>query len=322
MTLDVTTIILTFNEELHIRRCLENVCPFSKKVYVIDSPSTDHTADICREFENVEVVVHKYPGNQAAQFNWALDNVVIDTEWILRVDADEYLLPELVEELEQKLPNMPRDVTGIELKRRHIFMGKWMKHGIYPVIMMRMCRTGYGRYADRLMDEHMVINNGRCIMLNNDFCDHSLINISDYCRKHLDYAQREAAVVLDEMYGLSSDNIVKGMSDLRSDESLGKQAEDKHKSKSKYNELPLFWRSFAYFLFRYFIKGGFIDGKEGFIFAFIQGWWFRTMVDVKLLEARKAMETENMKLDNNFILAKADKGKLKQYIKTNWNINL
>lgn len=322
MTLDVTTIILTYNEELHIRRCLENVCPFSKKVYVIDSPSTDHTADICREFENVEVVVHKYPGNQAAQFNWALDNVVIDTEWILRVDADEYLLPELVEELEQKLPNMPRDVTGIELKRRHIFMGKWMKHGIYPVIMMRMCRTGYGRYADRLMDEHMVINNGRCIMLNNDFCDHSLINISDYCRKHLDYAQREATVVLDEMYGLSSDNMVKGMSDLHADESLGKQAEEKHKSKSKYNQLPLFWRSFAYFLFRYFIKGGFMDGKEGFIFAFIQGWWFRTMVDVKLLEARKAMETENMKLDNNSILAKADKGKLKQYIKTNWNINL
>lgn len=322
MTLDVTTIILTYNEELHIRRCLENVCPFSKKVYVIDSPSTDHTADICREFENVEVVVHKYPGNQAAQFNWALDNVVIDTEWILRVDADEYLLPELVEELEQKLPELPSDVTGIELKRRHIFMGKWMKHGIYPVIMMRMCRTGYGRYADRLMDEHMVINNGRCIMLNNDFCDHSLINISDYCRKHLDYAQREAAVVLDEMYGLSSDNIVKGMSDLRADESLGKQAEEKHKSKSKYNQLPLFWRSFAYFLFRYFIKGGFMDGKEGFIFAFIQGWWFRTMVDVKLLEARKAMETENLKLDNNSILAKADKGKLKQYIKTNWNINL
>lgn len=322
MTLDVTTIILTYNEELHIRRCLENVCPFSKKVYVIDSPSTDHTADICREFENVEVVVHKYSGNQAAQFNWALDNVVIDTEWILRVDADEYLLPELVEELEQKLPELPSDVTGIELKRRHIFMGKWMKHGIYPVIMMRMCRTGYGRYADRLMDEHMVLNNGRCIMLNNDFCDHSLINISDYCRKHLDYAQREAAVVLDEMYGLSSDNIVKGMSDLRADESLGKQAEEKHKSKSKYNQLPLFWRSFAYFLFRYFIKGGFMDGKEGFIFAFIQGWWFRTMVDVKLLEARKAMETENMKLDNNSILAKADKGKLKQYIKTNWNINL
>ena len=322
MTLDVTTIILTYNEELHIRRCLENVCPFSKKVYVIDSPSTDHTVDICREFDNVEVVVHKYPGNQAAQFNWALDNVAIDTEWILRVDADEYLLPELVEELEQKLPDMPKDITGIELKRRHIFMGKWMRHGIYPVIMMRMCRTGHGRYADRLMDEHMVLNSGRSIVLDNDFCDHSLINVSDYCRKHLDYAQREAAVVLDETYGLSSDNVQRGMGDVRKDEALGRQAEGKHKKKNRYNGLPLFWRSFAYFLFRYILKGGFMDGKEGFVFAFIQGWWFRTMVDVKLLEARKAMEAESIKLANNTILAKADKEKLKNYIKTNWNISL
>ena len=83
MKLDITAIILTYNEELHIRRCLENVCPIVKKVFVIDSPSTDNTVAICNEFDNVEVVVHKYPGNQAEQFNWALDNVKIDTEWIL-----------------------------------------------------------------------------------------------------------------------------------------------------------------------------------------------------------------------------------------------
>ena len=187
---------------------------------------------------------------------------------------------------------------------------------------MRMCRTGHGRYADRLMDEHMVLNSGRSIVLDNDFCDHSLINVSDYCRKHLDYAQSEAAVVLDETYGLSADNVQRGMSDVREDESLGHQAEAKHKKKNRYNELPLFWRSFAYFLFRYILKGGFMDGKEGFVFAFIQGWWFRTMVDVKLLEARKAMEAENLRLENNTILAQADKEKLKNYIKTNWNISL
>lgn len=322
MTLDVTTIILTYNEELHIRRCLENVCPFSKKVYVIDSPSTDHTVDICKEFENVEVVVHKFPGNQAAQYNWALDNLKIDTEWIFRIDADEYLLPELVEELQQKLPTLPKDITGIELKRRHIFMGKWMRHGIYPVIMMRMCRTGYGRYADRLMDEHMVLNSGRSIVLDNDFCDHSLINVSDYCRKHLDYAQREAAVVLDEMYSLSTENVVRGMSDLRVDESLGKQAEEKHKKKNKYNSLPLFWRSFAYFIYRYFIKGGFLDGKEGFVFTFIQGWWFRAMVDVKILEVYKYMKSVDEKFVNNSALVEDSQDRLKQYIKDNWNIHL
>ena len=317
--LDLTTIILTYNEELHIRRCLENVCPISKKVYVIDSPSTDSTVDICKEFPNVEVVVHKYPGNQAAQYNWAIDNIQIDTEWTLRIDADEYLLPELVKEIENKLPSLPKEITGIEFKRRHIFMGKWVKHGIYPVVMMRMCRTGCGRYADRIMDEHMVLTQGKSVVFENDFCDHSLINVSDYCRKHLDYAQREAAVVLDETYGLSKDDIVKGMSDLREDESLGKEAEKKHKKKNKYNSLPLFWRSFAYFIFRYVLKGGFLDGKEGFVFAFIQGWWFRTMVDVKILEAKKSLEQKGYSIKS---LSADGKKDLKKYIKENWNISL
>lgn len=298
--LDLTTIILTYNEELHIRRCLENVCPFSKKVIVVDSPSTDGTVEICKEFPNVEVVVHKYPGNQAEQFNWAIDNLQIDTEWILRIDADEYLLPELVQELQEKLPSMPEDVTGIELKRRHIFMGKWVKHGIYPVIMMRMFRTGYGRYDARLMDEHIALKEGRSIVLENDFCDHSLINISEYCKKHLNYAEREACEILDETYGLSShiDNSL----------SLGAQAEEKHKKKGTYNKLPLFWRSFAYFCYRYILKGGFLDGKEGFLFAFIQGWWYRTMVDAKVLECKKACGE--------------DKEAIKKYIKENWKITI
>lgn len=317
--LDLTTIILTYNEELHIRRCLENVCPISKKVYVIDSPSTDSTVNICKEFPNVEVVVHKYPGNQAAQYNWAIDNINIDTEWTLRIDADEYLLPELVKEIENKLPSLPKEITGIEFKRRHIFMGKWVKHGIYPVIMMRMCRTGCGRYADRIMDEHMVLTQGKSVVFENDFCDHSLINVSDYCRKHLDYAQREAAVVLDETYGLSKEDIVKGMSDLREDESLGKSAEEKHKKKNKYNSLPLFWRSFAYFVFRYIFKCGFLDGKEGFVFAFIQGWWFRTMVDVKILEAHKSLQKNGYSIKS---LSADGKKDLKKYIKENWNISL
>lgn len=318
--LDVTTIILTYNEELHIRRCLENVCPFSKKVYVIDSPSTDSTVEICNEFENVEVVVHKYPGNQATQYNWAIDNLKIDTEWTMRIDADEYYLPELVEEMQQKVPSLPKDVTGIEFKRKHIFMGKWVKHGIYPVIMMRMCRTGCGRYADRLMDEHMVLNQGRSIVMDNDFCDHSLINVSDYCKKHLDYAQREAAVILAESYDLKTESKQSGQfSDLKEDESLGKQAEAKHKKKGGYNKLPLFWRSFAYFVFRYICKGGFLDGKEGFVFAFIQGWWFGMMVDVKILEARKGLELKGYCLES---LNEEGKSALKGYIKDNWKISL
>lgn len=298
--LDLTTIILTYNEELHIRRCLENVCPFSKKVIVIDSPSSDKTVEICHEFTNVEVVVHKYPGNQAAQFNWAIDNLQIDTVWILRIDADEYLLPELVEELCAKVPTLPEDVTGIELKRRHIFMDKWVKHGIYPVLILRMFRTGCARYDNRMMDEHLALNRGRSIVSENDFCDHSLISIDDYCKKHLNYARREAAEILDETYGLSShiDNTI----------TLGDQALSKHKKKSGYNKLPLFWRSFIYFCFRWILKGGFLDGKPGFVFAFIQGWWYRTMVDVNVYNAQKACGE--------------DTDAIKQYIQKNWQISI
>lgn len=300
MKLDITVIILTYNEELHIRRCLENVCPIAKKVYVIDSPSTDNTVAICNEFENVEVVVHKYPGNQAEQFNWALDNVKIETEWVLRLDADEYLLPELVEELYNRVSTLPMDVTGIEFKRRHIFMGKWVKRGIYPVIMMRMFRRGKGRYDARLMDEHIALNEGQSIVFENDFCDHSLINVSDYCRKHINYAEREACEVLDEEFTLSSH--------IDSSLKLGVQAQEKHQKKGTYNKLPLFWRSFAYFCYRYFIKGAFLDGKEGFLFAFLQGWWYRTLVDAKVFECKKACGD--------------DSEAIRRYIAEHWGIKI
>ncbi len=298
--LDLSVIILTYNEELHIRRCLENVCPIAKKVYVVDSPSTDKTVEICKEFQNVEVVVHKYPGNQAEQFNWALDNLKIDTEWVLRLDADEYMLPELVDELRTKVPSLSRDITGIEFKRRHIFMDKWVKRGIYPVIMMRMFRTGMGRYDARLMDEHIALKEGHSVVFDNDFCDHSLIDVSDYCRKHINYAQREACEVLNELYVLSS-HIDKTLT-------LGEQAKDKHKKKGGYNKLPLFWRSFAYFCYRYFVKGAFLDGKEGFLFAFLQGWWYRTLVDAKVYECKKACD------DNPEAI--------KKYIAEHWGITL
>ena len=298
--LDVTVVILTFNEELHIRRCLENVCSIAQKVYVVDCHSTDRTQEICGEYGNVEVVERDWPGNQAEQFNWAIDNLKINTEWILRLDADEYLMPELVEELQQRLPTINKDITGIEFKRRHIFMGQWVKHGIYPVILLRMFKTGCGRYDNRLMDEHIILSRGKSIVFNHDFCDHSLINISDYCRKHINYAQREATEVLDAVYGLSGT--------MEDEKGLGEQAKEKHKKKGAYNQLPLFWRSFAYFAYRYILKGGFLDGKAGFLFAYIQGWWYRTLVDAKIMEAENACGT--------------DKRKLIEYIRCNFGIDL
>lgn len=299
--LDITTIILTYNEELHIRRCLENVCTFSKKVYVIDSPSTDRTVDICKEFPNVEVVVHKYPGNQAEQFNWALDNVLIETEWVLRLDADEYLLPELIDELYEKLPHLSDSVSALSLSRARAFMGKVLYHGIVDnVKIIRIFRKGKARYEKRIMDEHLFVLSGETIELQHQFIDDSRIPLGQFISKHNDYANREAAVLLDAEFHLTDTNVLS--------QEHGKEVEKKRAQKNKYAKMPLFWRAFGYFCYRYLLKLGFLDGKEGFLWDFMQGWWYRTLVDAKIFEIKKAC-------GNN-------PEKIKHYLKSTYNIDL
>lgn len=266
--LDITTIILTYNEELHIRRCLENALRYSKKVYVIDSPSTDRTQELCKRFQNVEVVEHKYPGNQAAQFNWALDHLKIETEWILRLDADEYLSEELIDEINDKLPQLPLEVTGCVMKRDVIFMGKRIKHGkLKTVKLLRLWRTGKGRIENRIMDEHAILTEGKAIELKHYFFDENLNGIDSWIKKHLDYANREVQTY------------VKG-----SDSSSGIDMGARNSQKSRYYSLPKFHRGFWFFLLRYIFLGGFLDGKAGFVWNFMQCWWYRTLVDVKLEE--------------------------------------
>ncbi len=300
--LDITVIVLTYNEEIHIRRCLGNVCPFVKKVFVVDSPSTDRTVEICREFKNVEVVAHHYPGNQAEQFNWALDNLRITTKWVLRLDADEYLLPELIAELQEKLPSLPEEVSGVILNRRHIFMGKWMKRGIYPVKLLRVFRYGKGRCEQRLMDEHILLTEGTAVEFEHDFCDHNLNDLSWFCHKHVNYAIREAVDLLDMELNLT------GSAATDENKHISQQAQAKRMKKHQYAKQPLFWRSFAYFCYRYFLKGACLDGKVGFIWTFLQGWWYRTLVDAKVYEIKKACGM--------------DKEKIKRLLKEKYDITL
>ena len=307
--LDITTIILTYNEEIHIRRCLENVCRFSKKVIVVDSPSTDRTRKIVEEFHlsnplnsstDIEFVVHKYPGNQAEQFNWALDNCKIETEWILRLDADEYLTPELIEELEEKLPKLPKEVTACVLPLGRAFMGRVLKHGIVNGIkMIRLFRKGKARYEVRMMDECLKTIEGETVTMQNKFVDDSRISISQFISKHNNYSSREAFVLLDAEYGLS---------EQQDEMAFAKETADKRAQKAKYARMPLFVRALAYFIYRYIVKLGFLDGKEGFCWDFFQGLWYRMLVDAKVYEAKRHCG--------------GDKAKLIDYIQRNWGIKI
>lgn len=300
--LDLSVIILTYNEEIHIRRCLENIAPIAKAIYIIDSFSTDKTLEIAKEFANVYILQNKWENNYAKQFNWGLQHAEITTRWVLRLDADEYLLPELVQELHEKLPSLSEDVTGIIFKRRHIFMGKWMRRGVYPVKLLRVFRYGKGMCEQRLMDEHIQLSEGQAIEFEHDFCDHNLNNLSWFCHKHVDYAIREAVDLLDIELDLT------GMAETDKDKHISKQALRKRMEKHKYVRLPLFWRSFAYFCYRYFLKGAFLDGKTGFIWTFLQGWWYRTLVDAKVYEIKKHCGN--------------DREKIKALLKQDYNITL
>ena len=310
--LDITTIILTYNEELHIRRCLENVCPFSKKVYVIDSPSTDRTAEICREFPNAEVVVHKYPGNQAEQFNWALDNCEIGTEWVLRVDADEYCTPELIHEMQDKLPALPNEVSAVVLPLGRVFRGRLLKHSIVNGIkMIRLFRYGRVRYEQRLMDEHLEVMEGETVAFDNMFVDDNLMSIRGFIDKHNNYSSREAALLLDAEFELCP------IDNRDNDTAYAKDVATKRAQKARYAKMPLYWRSLAYFIYRYVVKLGFLDGRAGFEWDFFQGLWYRLLVDSKVAEVRRFVKS-------NKIATITDEGKqrIKDYLKRNWNVSL
>lgn len=300
--LDISVIILTFNEELHIRRCLDNVMPIAKDVFIIDSFSTDKTLEIAKEYERVHVLQNKWENNYAQQFNWGLQNADIKTKWVLRLDADEYLMPELIEELKNKLPSLPDDVNGIIFNRRHIFMGEWMKRGIYPVKLLRVFKYGKGMCEQRLMDEHIQLNEGRAVEFENDFCDHNLNDLSWFCNKHVGYAIREAVDLLDIELDLT------GAAETDEDKNISKQAQAKRMKKHKYAKQPLFWRAFAYFCYRYFFKGACLDGKVGFIWTFLQGWWYRTLVDAKVYEIKRTCGN--------------DKNKIKTLLKEKYNITI
>ena len=298
--LDLSVIILTYNEELHIRRCIENVHEFARKVYVVDCYSTDRTVEIAKEL-GAEVILHDWPGNQAEQFNWALDNVDIQTEWILRLDADEYLLPELITELREVLPSASNSVAAFSLSRARAFQGRILRHGIVNNIrIVRLFRRGRARYEKRLMDEHLSVLSGEIVCLKNQFVDDNMMPIGQFIEKHNGYASREAALLLDAEYHLTTHDTAT--------QEHGADVEKKRAQKAKYARMPLFWRAFGYFLYRYIVKLGFLDGKEGFLWDFLQGWWYRTLVDAKVYEIKKACGN--------------DKDKIKRYLQDNYNICL
>ena len=266
----ITAIILTKNEELHIQRCIENLNRVCSRIYVVDSFSTDRTCEIAAECGAV-VLQNKYV-NQAQQFQWALDNCPVDTAWVMRMDADEYLTDELIDEISVKLPNLSYDVTGVNLIRNVRFLGRTLRYGnLKPISIMRLWRVGSAYMEQRWMDERIVLKYGEAVTFNKRFIDENLNGLTAWTQKHNDYSNREIVTELDRLYGLFESG---------SDDSLV----SRNKQKSLYYKLPRFVRAAAYFIARYVFFLGFLDGVPGLIWLTLQAYWYRFLVDSKLYE--------------------------------------
>jgi glycosyltransferase involved in cell wall biosynthesis len=274
----LSIIILTKDEESNIAAPLASVASIGADVFIVDSGSSDRTLQIARA-AGCHVVTHPFT-TQADQLNWVLDTLGITTEWVMRLDADERLTPELTAELQTVLPSAPPNVTGFELKRRVYFWGHWIKHGgYYPTWLFRVWRRGTARCEQRWMDEHMVSNGGEILQLRHDIIDENRKDLTFWVDKHNRYADREVK----DMLAIAEE---RGRIEVS-----GQAAQRRWLKANIYSRAPLFWRAFAYWFFRYFIRLGFLDGLPGLVFHFNQGLWYRFLVDEKLYERGLRAET-------------------------------
>jgi glycosyltransferase involved in cell wall biosynthesis len=276
----VTAIVLTYNEEKNLQACLESLRGWIAELFVVDSGSTDGTVAIAKRYD-ARVVEHPFE-YYGAQRNWALENLPITTPWVLNVDADERITPELRAAIERAITEDDGSVAGYLVSRRTTFMGRWIRHGgHYPAWHLRVFRTGRGWCEDRLYDQHFVVD-GPVARLSGDLIDEFTPDIVTFSRRHVRWAALEALELAERSSCAGR---------IRGRVLSGNAIERRRWARQWYARLPLFVRPILYFGYRYFVRVGFLDGREGLIFHVLQGFWYRFLVDALIFERRWRLAT-------------------------------
>ena len=286
----ISAIILTYNEEKHIARCINSLRGICEESFVIDSFSQDRTLEIAKQ---LGAKVYQNPWkNYATQFNWGVMNCPITSEWIWRIDADEFLEGNLGQAMKYTLAECSSEVNGVYVRKRIDFMGKPLLHGgWYPSYHLKVFRRGHGECENRWMDEHIRIFDGITITVEEgNQVDANLNDLTWWTEKHNGYATREMVDMLMMEYGMDD----KGK-EVQA-KFWGTEEQRKRWLKMKYIKAPLFLRPFINFFIRYILKAGFLDGKQGFIWHFLQGFWYRFLVDAKIYEIKKQFDFDSEKV--------------------------
>ena len=280
----LTVIILTYNEELHLARCLESALQLTSNIVVVDCYSTDRTLEIARSYGST-VLQRAWDGSHSTQVNWALNQLAhlpTQTEWVMRIDADEVLTPELIAQIKTTLPAVATQVNGISCIRKMTFQGQLIRFGgVGKNRVMRLFRYGFGQSESRWMDEHIKVE-GQTVALSGAMIDDNLRSLAWWIEKHNGYSSREAVDLLNLEYQFAQHNSVAALSHS----SIGLKRWIKE---NIYAKLPGGARSLAYFTWRYVFLLGFLDGGRGTQFHFFQALWYRYLVDCKVAEVKRYM---------------------------------
>ena len=277
----LSVIIPVRNEEIHLQRCLDSLKGLNCTIYVVDSSSEDRTPQILRD-NNIEFI--NYDAETFGEkLNWAIDNLPIKTEWTMRLDADEFPTEKFVKEINPKLCELAPEVDGVYVNRQFSFMGRCMKHGgMFPKKALRIWRTGRAYSESRLLDEQMVCMSQTVEYLDLDIVDDNLNSLSMWVAKHNNYSTREA---------ISNDN-----DEIQADIFGDQPSRIRWLKSNFYERTPLFIGPFLYFIYRYFFRFGFLDGREGFVWHVLHAFWYRFLVDAKKHE----IKTSAVKYQHDF----------------------
>jgi glycosyltransferase involved in cell wall biosynthesis len=275
MPVPITAIVLTYNEALNIDTCLGSLHGWASEIIVVDSGSTDNTIALAQKYTN-KIYSHEFI-NYSQQRNWAINELSIGQPWVMNIDADHELTTELKNEISDHFEKgIAPLICGFMASRRTMFMGRWIRHGgHYPVYHGIIFKKGKGYCEEKLYDQHFVIE-GESLVLKGDVIDTITDSLSNFTERHNHWATLEAE---DAMKMLSA-----GHKTIQADKN-GNPMQQRRYQRLKYYSYPIFWRAILYFLYRYFIKMGFLDGRQGLVFHFLQCFWFRFLVDAKIYEA-------------------------------------
>ncbi|HHU05328.1 MAG TPA: glycosyltransferase family 2 protein [Clostridiales bacterium] len=275
----ITVVIPTYNEEKNIAECIISCRDIADRILLLDNMSTDQTKEIA---ESLGAEVFQTERSYKERMAMLGGEIPIDTDWILYMDADERLTPESAKELKVLCDeHADADVNGIVCRYRQRFLGKDLNYGDSVGRKLRVFKPGRAYMEDMELDEHIVLRSGRCVYMKNPFIHLDYKGLEHWIAKHNGYSKRHAKEYMDINLGRKEIKL----------EGLAGVTKLRRILKFKlYYRLPIGLRAWMYFVYRYYLRLGFLDGRIGKMYIFFKAYWYRYLTDAYILELQNREE--------------------------------